>query len=53
MFASHPKMAKRWALETSNYSKLPEHAGDAKVPGLEEDPTKNGFGKLMSMLRGR
>jgi hypothetical protein len=28
MFAKHPKIAKRWAAHTKDFSKLPEHVGD-------------------------
>ncbi len=30
MFAKHPAIAKRWANETPNIKKLPEHKGHAK-----------------------
>ena len=36
MFAKHPEMAKRWAKETKNIKKLPEHK--KKMPGMSVHP---------------
>ncbi len=31
MFATHPAMAKRWAAETKNIKRLPQHAKKGKA----------------------